>query len=154
MLRVLRRAGSTTALRRLMAFVLGVALLAGCVEPLLADSCDGDAPRATADAALARADGAVLLTGSVVGVPADASLSSAVIADAASADGTRSDGAPEHVVHVCHCTHAHGGALSDRYALSTRTQLVAREVHSRSDRLPPSPALEPQLRPPALPHAA
>lgn len=154
MLRALRQAGSTTALRRLMALVLGVVLLAGCVEPLLADSCDGDAPRATADAASARVDGAVPLTGSVGGVPADPSVRAELTVADASADGTSSDRAPEHAVHVCHCTHAHGGALSDRYALSTRTRPVAREVHSRSDRVPPSPALEPQLRPPAPLHAA
>jgi hypothetical protein len=163
MLHVLRRSGSPSALRRLVAFVLGVVLLAGCVEPLLADSCDGDAPRATAGAVLPHVDGAVVTAAgrsgpavayAVANVPARNSGMDVVTAVDAPDRRPGGDRTPEHAVHVCHCTHAHGGALSDRYALDTRTRPVARKVDSRSDRLPPSPALEPQLRPPALPHAA
>lgn len=158
MLRVLRRPGSIVALRRLMAFVLGVVLLAGCVEPLLADSCDGDAPRAAASTVVAHTEGGLLvagrIAGAVAGLRSGVSPSGDVIAADVSSGGTRNEQAPQHSVHVCHCTHAHGGALSDRFVLSTRTHPVAREGHERSDRLPPSPALEPHLRPPVLPHAA
>ena len=165
MLRVLRRSGSPTVLRRLLAFVLGVVLLAGCVEPALADACDGDAPRDIARAVLPHVDGAPAKAAAGVSGPtvADAPARSVgtdgvATDDVATADATggRSSGdrAPEHAVHVCHCTHAHGATLTDRYALETRTRPVARAVDVRSDRLPPSPALEPHLRPPVLPHAA
>lgn len=178
MLRLLRRSGSPSALRRLVAFVLGVVLLASCVEPLLADSCDGDAPRATADAVLPHVDGAGMtaagrpgpavayatayevasaVANEVANVPARiGGMDVAPAADTLDAPDARPGGdrTPEHAVHVCHCTHAHGGTLTDRYTLGTRTGPVARAVDARSDRLPPSPALEPQLRPPALPHAA
>ena len=143
-----------------MAFVLGLVLLAGCVEPLLADSCDGDAPRDVAAAVLPHVDGA--LAEAAAGVPGSAvtdvparTVSTDGIVTADATDGrARGDRAPEHAVHVCHCTHAHGGALPDRYALEMRMHPVTREVGSRSDRLPPSPALELHLRPPVLPHVA
>lgn len=113
MLRIQHRSGSPSALRRLVAFVLGVVLLVGSVEPLLADSCDGDAPQAVAGAVLPHVDSPLVriaiagLSGPAV---AEAPTGSAGI-DVIGADlpGGRSgdDRAPTHVVHVCHCTHTH-----------------------------------------------
>ena len=151
MFRVLRRPGSALALRRLVAFVLGVVLAAGCVEPLLADSCDGDAPRSTASAVLPHVDG-----GAVVGAPVDGVPPDAMAAVDARGGQNGGDRGPQHAVHVCHCTHAHGGALTGRYALHAGppARPVARGDDAHADRLPPSPALERPLRPPVLPHAA
>ena len=132
MLRLLRPSGSTPTLRRLVAALLVLMMGVACAEPLLADTCDGDAPRD---------HGAANTGGDVIG--------------AADAPGSSTgDRVPAHAVHVCHCTHAHGGTLADGYVITTRTRPVARASDSRSDRLPPSPALEPHLRPPAPPHAA
>ena len=151
MFRLLRPSGSTPTLRRLVAALLVLMMGVACAEPLLADTCDGDAPRevvagllphANEQAVIARADlGAATAGGDVIG--------------AADAPGSSTgDRVPAHAVHVCHCTHAHGGTLADGYVITTRTGPVARASDSRSDRLPPSPALEPHLRPPAPPHAA
>ena len=145
MLRVLRPSGRPTALRRLVAALLWSVLgLTFGAEPLLADACDGDAPAAAVAAVVPHSDGPLL-----AGVP-DATGISASDAPTSPAD----DGGPEHAVHVCHCTHAHGGTLADGYAVTARTRPVTTAVCWCPDRLPPSPAREPHLRPPVLPHAA
>ncbi|GLC28184.1 hypothetical protein [Roseisolibacter agri] len=153
MLRTLHRPGSPSALRRLLAFVLGVVLLAGCVEPLLADSCDGDAPQAVAAAVLPHVDSPLVRT-AVAGLsgPAVAAAprgNAGIDVIAADLPGGRSgdDRAPTHVVHVCHCTHAH--AVSPATAEAPQ---VPRADHGR--RLSDGPwsllerALPPRLRPP------
>lgn len=153
MLRIQHRSGSPSALRRLVAFVLGVVLLVGCVEPLLADSCDGDAPQAVAVAVLPHVDsplvraGVAGLSGPAIAEAPTGSAGSAVIA--ADLPGGRSgdDRVPTHVVHVCHCTHTH--AVSPATA-----EAPPRPPADHGRRLSDGPwsllerALQPRLRPP------
>ena len=89
-------------------------------ESLIADVCDGDS-------GLARVTS---------------------IGGAAQTDSSDSPApTPGHTLHVCHCIHAHGGTpaliLGGRAAPAT-----AFTVTSFAELTPPSPALEPQLRPP------
>ncbi|GAB1341690.1 hypothetical protein MASR1M101_08170 [Gemmatimonas sp.] len=142
-------------------------LMVGCVEPLLADACDGDAPREIAAAVLPHVDGAAVTAVGQLAPAASFGVGNSarnvpeqtggiVVISAADAPDrhTPGDRAPKHSVHVCHCTHAHGGALTAPHLLETQTREVPRAVHAHSDRMPSSPALETQLRPPAPPHAA
>lgn len=129
--------------RRIVAMCLTVLFALSCAEALIADICDGDEGSSGVATVAAGA------------VAQDATAEGAVSAGmpAAHLDDSTSDHVPAsdrpHGVHVCHCTHAHGGTLT----LSTNVAAVtvpASEAHDpRSDRVPPSPALEPQLRPPA-----
>ena len=145
MLRFLRPSRHLPLLRRLVAALLWSVLgLTMGAEPLLADACDGDAPAAAAAAVVPHTDGSVVAN--VLG----ATRIGGTDAPARAPDGS----GPEHAVHVCHCTHAHGGTLTGGYALADRTRPVTSAVCRCPDRLPPSPALEPHLRPPALPHTA
>lgn len=145
MLPILRPSPRLSSLRRLVAAllwsVLGLTLGA---EPLLADACDGDAPAAAVAAVVPHTDGPLLA--GVLG----ATGITATEAPAGSEDGS----SPEHSIHVCHCTHAHGATLTGGYVITARTRPVTTAVCRCPDRLPPSPALEPRLRPPALPHTA
>lgn len=152
MLRTLRLSGRPTALRRLLAALLWSVLgLTFGAEPLLADVCDGDAPAAAVAALVPHTDGATL-AGTAGALPSTASVASVAAAEAPA--GPVDGGGPEHAVHVCHCTHAHGSTLADGYAIRASTRPVTTAVCWCADRLPPSPALEPQLRPPVLSHAA
>lgn len=149
-------------LRRSFAALLGVLLLFGCVEPLAADVHDGDAPGAEVAAA------AAFLGHTLAGAPERVVVPDAAVFAAGAPDGratagptrdgqragTPQGGAPTHAFHVCHCTHAHGGMLTERFVLTAAERVVAAPVRARSDRLPPSPAPEHPLRPPVLPHTA
>lgn len=153
-LRASPRSTRPSLLRRLTAgvlwAVLGVTLIA---EPLLADVCDGDAPAAARSAVIPHRD--------IGALGADhASDAQVMIVGTESAEGAERTELParppgsQHDVHVCHCVHSHGGTLSRRCTLGEATALDTDAVSVRGDRVPPSPALEPGLRPPALPRAA
>lgn len=146
-------------LRRFAAALLGVLLFFGCVEPLVADVHDGDASGAEVAAVLGTAFGAPF--GGAVSVEDrgdDLGVPSGCVAAGPTQEGRRDgapqDGAPAHAFHVCHCAHAHGGMLTERFVLAVAERRVSTRVRARSDRLPPSPAPEHPLRPPVLPHAA
>lgn len=132
-----------SGMRRVVAACLTILFALSCAEALIADVCDGDEggdPVATM-AAVATAQDATADGGASAGMPT------------AHLDDSTSDHVPSsdrpHGVHVCHCTHAHGGTLTLRTSVAAVT-VSASEAHDpRSDRVPPSPALEPQLRPPA-----
>ena len=103
MLRFLRPSRHLPLLRRLVAALLWSVLgLTMGAEPLLADACDGDAPAAAAAAVVPHTDGPVVAN--VLG----ATRIGGTDAPARAPDGS----GPEHAVHVCHCTHAHGGTLT------------------------------------------
>lgn len=141
-------------LRRLTAGVLGVVLgIALIAEPLLADVCDGDAPAAARVSVAPHQD-----LSAVRSVPTTGALIGAV----RSVEVTRTErpdvpatptGSP-HDIHVCHCVHAHGGTLGRVSAMSAPPTLGTNSLGLRAERLPPSAALEPPLRPPAAFHAA
>ena len=133
--------------RRVFALLLITVFSIGCVEPLIADVHDGDAP----ESEVAAASAGLILTGS----PPVASAAPSSPADDGST-GDSSDDAPESRdhAHVCHCTHAHGGTLTAAASVVASVAAVDDAPLGRSDRLPPSPSLELQLRPPVRLHAA
>ena len=127
-----------------------VALFAlSCGESLIADVCDGDET-----AALAKVTDVVGAARSAEEGDASSSQWSLV----AHVDDSTSDHGPApdrpHGVHVCHCAHAHNGLLSLRTMAAGAIAPAHGALDARSDRLPPSPALEPQLRPPAVAQVA
>lgn len=103
--------------------LLGLLVLLGFVfftaEPLLADECDGDFSLVSICAVPSGAQG-----------PASGSAPS-----------------PGHAVHVCHCVHVHGGMPAsmerDSGVLAADFGLIGTIAL-----LPPSPALDRDLRPP------
>jgi len=141
-------------LRRLTAgvlvAVLGVTLIG---EPLLADVCDGDAPAAAREAVLPHSD-----LGSLGDSNASASPSRALRgvggASSRSPSGPTVPSESQHDVHVCHCVHAHGGTLGRHLSLSQVPSLHSDATMLGAERVPPSAALEPPLRPPAPRHTA
>ncbi len=130
----LRRSSCAPLLRRLMAAMLGLCLTVAGAEQWLADPCTDDGR-----AAVAFGTGDTRGTGALVMMDVDPQ----------SAPGTTS--APDqHTIHLCHCAHGHGGTLATRHGPSDRLEIGATVVSGQSDRLPPSVALEPQLRPPRV----
>lgn len=120
-----------SGVRRYVSALMLILFSLACGEALIADVCDGDAGSETAAvAAMAAAHGDVASSGS--------------------------EPAPErpHGVHVCHCTHAHGGMLLLRAGIVATIVPVTESHGTRSDRMPPSPALDRHLRPPAFPQVA
>jgi hypothetical protein len=125
MLRFLRPSRHLPLLRRLVAALLWSVLgLTMGAEPLLADACDGDAPAAAAAAVVPHTDGPVVAN--VLG----ATRIGGTDAPARAPDGS----GPEHAVHVCHCTHAHGGTLTGGYALADRAPRSSRTCALRPSR--------------------
>lgn len=144
-----------------MALLLAVAFAISCAETLIADVHDGDAnaqelAASTLRTALGGAVGAVAATAAgSSAAEASPPVRTAVVATQAddgqpppAAPGGDPDGSTH--AHVCHCTHAHGGMLCCSEAIVSSILLVDQSLHPRSDRLPPSPALERRLRPPAF----
>jgi len=123
-------------LRRALAAVLAAALMVVTgVEPLFADTCDGDAPAAAVAAVAAHAD-----------LP---SPTAAADRTPANSDDTR--GAPvEHIVHLCHCTHVHGGLDQVGYEIEAQERPLSSRLLHVTNAPPSDPALEAPLRPPAL----
>jgi hypothetical protein len=129
-----------------------VALFAmSCGESLIADVCDGDDLAETAAAVDSRGAAPTAQRATPDGEGTEWML-------IAHLDDSTSDHVPAqdrpHGVHVCHCVHAHNGLLSLRTAVVAAIVPVTEAHFTHSDRLPPSPALEPQLRPPAVSQVA
>lgn len=137
MLRTLRRSTFAPTLRRLLAVLLGLCVSVAFAEPVLADSCDGDAP--------ATAIG--LHAGEIAARAGDVTPQPAALG-ASGEETSQSKGAPEHAVHLCHCAHTHGSTLTPRVAVPDRLVIVSVAPTAHGDRLPPSVTGEPQLRPP------
>lgn len=136
MLRAIRCSPLAPTVRRLLAVLLLVCVSVAFAEPMIADSCDEDAQRSD-------------VAGEVSGM-ASAAMS-ALGREPAPQPGPS---APEHSLHLCHCTHVHGSTLTARHSVVERLQIVNTVRVTRSDRLPPSVIGEPQLRPPRLLRAA
>ena len=109
--------------RRACGWLLLLALTLVCVEPLLADSCDGDA---SAGREIATQTGG----GSETPSP-------------------RQPEPPIHRAHLCHCAHVHVGLPGFASAILVRAEIDLR-VNALGDRVPLSPAVEPPLRPPLI----
>ena len=110
-------------------------MLVSGVEPLFADTCDGDAPAAVVATVASHAD-----------LPAPALTASRGPLDSGGPAGVPVD----HAVHLCHCTHTHGGLDQVAYAIESHEAVVL-ESGMPSPVVPPSgPALEAPLRPPAV----
>lgn len=100
-------------------------------EALLADVHDGDATHEE----LVRVDG-------------DRHAEQHAVADAGHAPGERAPGEQGHSEHACHCVHAHGAWSPVETVQVAATIVVATEQPALYAEGPPSPALEPHLRPP------
>ena len=108
--------------RRLIAVLLLLGFGLFTAEPLIADACDGDS--------------------GIVGV----STLDCVDDPQGSGDSVPASG---HAIHVCHCVHAHGGMPARDQSILTDANagfLVLKPVF----RVPASPALELELRPPIV----
>lgn len=108
--------------RRLIAAMLLVCASVTLVEPVFADSCDGDYATRPASAASMHADGGAT-------IPSH-------------------DGIPGHAVHVCHCSHVHGVVVRAAQSALQPMSLVDVARVLVDVELPPSISQEPQLRPP------
>ena len=123
-------------LRRLVALVLMLCFGLFTAEALLADVHDGDATHAE----LVRVDGdrhAERHAGEVTSAP-----------DPEPVPGERAPGETGHSQHACHCVHAHGVWSPALTVLASATVLVTADEPVLDAEGPPSPALEPRLRPP------
>lgn len=150
MRRALRHFIRLSVLRRLTAGVLWAVLGATLVaEPLLADVCDGDAPRSARLAVVPHADGNTASVAILSQPQGERALAIVASADDAERTPSAPSGRAPHVVHVCHCVHSHGGTLGRASALRAPTWGRARAHDRRADRVPPGPTLDPALRPPA-----
>ena len=117
-----------------------------CGESLLADVCDGDE---LATAVASDPGSAVPIAQGAAQARQGGEWKLVAHVDDSTSEHTPAPDRP-HGVHVCHCTHAHNGLLSLRVAVDAAIVPVTEARLAHSDRLPPSPALEPQLRPPAV----
>jgi hypothetical protein len=140
-----------SGVRRFVAALMVALLALSCGESLIADVCDGDELARTAT--VADSSGATP-TAQLTALDGEGTEWMLI----AHLDDSTSDHVPAqdrpHGVHVCHCAHAHNGLLSLRTAVLAAIVPVTDAHFTRSDRLPPSPALEPQLRPPAVSQVA
>lgn len=145
--RTVREWMERSGLRRIVAIFIVTLFALSCGESLIADVCDGDET-----AALAKVTDVGSVTRSTG--ESDAARWSLV----AHIDDSASEHAPTpdrpHGVHVCHCTHAHNGLQTLPMIAAAAIAPVHDALDALSDRLPPSPALEPQLRPPAVAQVA
>ena len=133
MLRSLRRTSLALTLRRFIAVLIGLCLSAAVAEPMIADQCDEVTTQASANAS----------SGSVVTQTVDVHVDS----ESTRNGTTVPDG---HVLHLCHCAHAHSSTLTARHTIPDRVRTVVVVMASESDRRPPSVTGEPQLRPPRV----
>ena len=117
-----RRATRALA-RRACGWLLLLALTLVCAEPLLADSCDGDASAGRAIATLTEGG--------------------------SDAPSPRQSETPVHRAHLCHCAHAHVGLPGFASAIPVRAEIDLR-VNALEDRASVAPAVEPPLRPPLI----
>ena len=116
-------------LRRVTALLVLLSLGFFNAESLVADSCDGDAGGV---AAVSPHDGSRLSAPSSSEQPS----------------GTQPVGA-HHSIHICHCAHAHGGALVAHG--STAVDMVpSTSVIEALSTAPTTVWLEPQFRPPVV----
>ena len=131
MLTNLRHSPLAPSLRRLIAVMLGLCMSVVFAEPLIADRCEDVGSRTTVGTSAE--DGSTQV--SVIGVDPGSRPGGSQVPDG-------------HTMHLCHCTHVHGGTLTARHTMPARLEAVASAVGSHSDRVPPSVVGEPQLRPP------
>ena len=166
-LSVFRAIRHRLALRRAIATLVACTVLGTVAEPAIAEAHDGDAPGVAAASAATRTEVERGVTATArpsaprASVSEPGALSPATSPAASWASGTAPDSsslpsAPKpgsHGAHVCHCAHVHGGAPVVRAALALPSDR-ATTARPHSDRLPPSVAAEPHLRPPLSQSAA
>ena len=135
MLHLLRATRYTPTLRRLLTALLGVCMAVAFAEPLVADSCDGDAPAAVAGQYVAATD---------------APIGEAPRSAESRTEGDRRSGEhpPVHEAHLCHCTHAHASTPTRRVVMPVPSLRTALTTPRSVDRVLPSVTVEPRLRPP------
>jgi hypothetical protein len=132
-----------SGMRRAVAAFIGVVFILSCGEALIADACDGDATAvAIAEHAASSAE--------LGQASRESDVPMGTLSSRDDVQGGTSAPARPHGIHICHCTHAHGGMLTLRTSVAAVIVPVAESYTVQSDLLPPSPALEPQLRPPAV----
>jgi hypothetical protein len=136
-----------SGVRRFVAALMVALFALSCGESLIADVCDGDELAKTAAVADSGSATPTAQRTAADGEGTEWRLIAHL--DDATSDHVPAQDRP-HGVHVCHCVHAHNGLLSLRTAVVAAIVPVTEAHFTRSDRLPPSPALEPQLRPPAV----
>lgn len=118
--RVFCRRDRLRALRRFFAVLTLGVLVAGCLEPLIAEAPDGDASSVIATVA-ALGD---------TGAPSDAAP-------------------PTHEMHLCHCIHAHGASTRPSAEVSVVVSTVEETAPLRPLMALSSVTLDGPMRPPA-----
>lgn len=118
--RVFCRRDRLRALRRFFAVLTLGVLVAGCLEPLIAESHDGDA-------------------NSVV----------ATVASFGNAGAPSESAPPTHEMHLCHCTHAHGASTRPSVEVAVVVSTVDETAARRPLMALLSVTLDGPMRPPA-----
>jgi hypothetical protein len=119
--RVFCRRDRLRALRRFFAVLTLGVLVAGCLEPLIAEAHDGDATTGV---------GLTVASPGETGVPTEPAP-------------------PTHEIHLCHCTHAHGASTLPSAEVSVVVSMVEETSPRRLLMAPSSVTLDGPMRPPA-----
>lgn len=137
-------------LRRTLALLVAGVLAFGCVEPIVEAAAGSLAEPRVSIAAIQGAahDGAD--TTAARPTAAGRGLMD-VASDPRPAPPRGPTPAPAPDAHVCPCTHALVVTAGVPQVPAPETTATARRARPRADRLPPEPAPEPLLRPPATP---